>query len=445
MKKLLLIFLWAPLSVGAQIITTYAGTGGTGSTGNGGPAVAANCYRAIDVCVHGGSGSSETGTAVYVVEEAGCVIRKIDASGTISPFVGNGSFGFSGDGGPATAAKLFSPQMMFFDATGNLYFSDANNGRIRKVSTTGIITTFAGNGTWGFAGDGGPATAAELFKPGGIFIDAAGNMYFADSYNHRVRKINTAGIITTIAGTGTIACTGDGGPATAAASGKPGSVWVDAAGNVYFTDFDFNRVRKIDVGGIISTVVGTGVRGSAGDGGPATAAELAEPFGLKFDAAGNMYIADFYNNKIRKVDPSGIITTIAGTGTLGFSGDGGPATAARLYGPTSLDITPDGVIYIADDLNNRIRRITPGTTNSGSIPEAGNHMNLYPNPATHYVTVSAGDNVRTMSIYNLYGQELIAKLFTGDKKNEQIDVSFLPSGVYLVRVNGSISCRLIKE
>jgi hypothetical protein len=243
------------------------------------------------------------------------------------------------------------------DGSGNLYFSNYTGARINKVTSAGIITTFAGTGTAGFSGDGGQATAAHINYPWGIASDGSGNVYFSDRYNHRVRRVSAAGIITTIAGVGTAGYSGDGGPASAAQLNQPVGLTRDASGNLYFADYINNCIRKISTSGIITTVVGSGAGGYSGDGGPATLAKLNNPAGVAIDVSGNIYVGDYFNNAVRKIDASGIITTMAGNGTPGFSGDGGPATAAEIYMPQGVSVDGTGNIYICDALNFRIRMI----------------------------------------------------------------------------------------
>jgi FG-GAP-like repeat/Bacterial Ig-like domain (group 3)/Beta-propeller repeat/NHL repeat/FG-GAP repeat len=293
--------------------------------------------------------------------------------GNLKTIAGNGTAGYTGDGGAATAAELNGPNGIGYDPQGNLYIADQSNNVIRKVDTTGNITTFAGNGTRGFSGDGGPATSAELNQPFSVTSDAAGNIYIQDTGNSRIRKVDTTGTITTFAGNGTAGYSGDGGPATAAEFNQNQGARFDAAGNLYVPQCLNAAVRKIDTNGIITTVAGTGVNGYAGDGGPATSAQLGCPSGAAVDATGNIFIADFGNNRIRKVNPNGIITTIAGNGQGGFSGDGGPAVSAELNIPNDVDVDAGG-IYIADLGNNRLRKVdTTGviTTVVGGLNNAG--------------------------------------------------------------------------
>ena len=341
-------------------ITTVAGTGTNGFTGDGGPATAAELFAPYGVAV-------DVAGNLYIADASNQRIRKV-TNGTITTFAGNEQYRFSGDGGPAISATFSVPQGLALDATGAVYIGDSN--RIRRVSN-GIITTVAGNGSYGFSGDGGPATSAAI-QSTGVAVDAGGNFYIADNGNARLRKVSN-GIITTVAGTGRISFSGDGGLATSAALEGPYSVALDASGNIYMADSGNNRIREVS-NGIITTLAGSGPSctsttcGSfSGDGGPATGATLAEPNGVAVDATGNVYIADTLNNRIRKVS-NGIITTVAGNGTPGFSGDGGPATAASLDRPYGVAVDADGNVYIADSSNNRIRKVANGniTTVAGN-------------------------------------------------------------------------------
>ncbi len=329
------------------IISTVAGTGTIGYTGDGGPATAALIY-AISIAVDG-SGN--------IVMAGQGVIRKVNTSGIMTTIAGNGTPGYAGDGGPATAARLDASLGMVFDASGSLIFTDVSNNRIRKINASGVITTIAGTGTAGFSGDGGSATAAKLNCPSGMTIDGSGNLYFIDRNNFRIRKITASGTISTIGGNGSNGFGGDGGAATAAMIQSTSSgMTIDAGGNICFGDC--NRVREINSSGIISTVLGSWTLGYNGDGIAATAATFYQPNDVKFDAAGNMYISDELNARIRKVNSSGIISTIAGIGHPGFSGDGGIATAAQLFHPKNVAVAANGDMYIADNYNHRIRKVT---------------------------------------------------------------------------------------
>ena len=336
-------------------ITTVAGNGAVGFSGDNGAATAASLAAPTGVAL-------DAAGNLYIADQSNQRIRKVDAGGTITTVAGNGTPGFAGDNGAATAARLGSPTGVAVDAAGNLYIADLNNQRIRKVDAGGTITTVAGNGTGGFSGDNGSATAASLRSPAGVAVDAAGNLYIADQGNQRIRKVDAGGTISTVAGNGTAGYSGDNGPATAASLSSPYSVAVDAAGNLYIADLNNQRIRKVDAGGTISTVAGNGTRGFAGDNGAATAASLANPYGVAVDAAGNLYIADTLNLRMRKVDAGGTITTVAGNGTGGFSGDNGAATVARLGSPTGVAVDAAGNLYIALQSYQRIRKVDAGGT-----------------------------------------------------------------------------------
>ncbi len=335
---------------GAGNITTVAGTGATGSSGDGGPATAAQLGYPTGVAVDGAGN-------VYIADYGNHRIRRVDGAGGITTVAGTGAFGFSGDGGPATAAQLYMPAGVTVDRAGNVYIADAYNHRVRRVDTAAVITTVAGTGAAGFSGDGGPATAAQLRNPFHVTVDGAGNVYLADNGNHRIRRVDAAGVITTVAGTGAAGFSGDGGLASAAQLDVPTGIAVDGVGNVYIADSGNHRIRRVDAAGVITTVAGTAVAGFGGDGGPATAAQLSNPSGVAVDGAGNVYIAATGNHRIRRVDAAGVITTVAGTSASGFSGDGGPATAAQLSNPSGMDVDGAGNVYVADAGNFRIRRV----------------------------------------------------------------------------------------
>ena len=330
----------------AGVISTVAGGG---SVGDGGAAAAAQLNIPRDVAPDG-SGN------LYIADSRNHRIRKVDAAGVISTVAGDGTEGFGGDSGPAAAAQLRFPRDVAPDGSGNLYIADASNHRIRKVDAAGVISTVAGDGTEGFGGDGGPAAAAQLRFPWGVAPDGSGNLYIADASNHRIRKVDAAGVISTVAGDGTEGFGGDGGPAVAAQLRFPRDVAPDGSGNLYIADSGNYRIRKVDAAGVISTIAGDGTEGFGGDGGPAAAARLTSARDVAVDGAGNLYIADSDNHRIRKVDAAGGISTVAGGGTRGFGGDGGPAAAARLSQPWGVALDGAGNLYIADSDNHRIRK-----------------------------------------------------------------------------------------
>jgi sugar lactone lactonase YvrE len=313
---------------------------------------------------------------MYIADTFNHVIRKVTPAGIITTVAGyypgrtrvseeNCPQHFSGDGGPATQASLRCPHSLVLDAEGRLVIADSGNDRIRRVDTSGVITTIVGTGDAGFTGDGGPATTARLKDPKGLALDHEGNLLIADSMNNRIRKVDPSGIITTIAGTGLEADSGDGGPARLASITRPRTVAVAADDSILVAEPWANRIRRIDPAGIITTIAGTGAEGFSGDGGPATAATLNTPRGVAGDAEGNVYIADSRNDRIRRVDTGGIITTIAGGAAHAFAGDGGLATQAFLAGPRAVTIY-NGDLYIADTYNFRIRRISAVTSPDGS-------------------------------------------------------------------------------
>ena len=320
------------------------------------------------------AGSRRVRTSSGILALAACLFATagasaVSTSGTILTVAGTGAAGFAGDGGSARAARLNGPTGVTVDAAGNVYVADTANHRIRKVTPAGVITTIAGTGTGGFSGDGGQATAAQLFAPGGVAVDGAGNVYVGDTSNNRVRKVAPDGTITTVAGTGTEGYTADGVPVVTVDLHGPTALAVAADGTVYVVEYGGGRMRKILPSGTLVTVAGQEYDGFNGDGIPAASAQLDSPSGVAVDAAGNVYISDTDNNRIRRVGTDGIITTIAGTGAYGFGGDGGPATAAQFNGAFGVAVDAAGNVYFADLYNYRVRKIVPGgliTTVAGS-------------------------------------------------------------------------------
>ncbi len=365
MKRLLYVIAIFPIFVHAQFITTVAGNGILGYSGDGGPATAAKLHLPGKV-ITDASGN------IYIADSWGHRVRKVDnATGIITTIAGTGVAGYNGDGIPATSAKLNDPCGLALDANGDLYIADINNNRIRKIDhNTGVITTMAGNGINAFSGDGGPATSASLGAAGYIVFDESGNLFIADNNNFRIRVVSVAtGIISTVAGNGFGVGTvsgggynGDGIPATAAELNYPGGIAIfgnpsEGGEALYFADSKNYRIRKVDLAsGIIITVAGNGILGYIGDGTPATSAEVQGPTDIAFDKNGNYYIAEF-NGRVRKVDTNGIITRAAGADTFGYNGDGILADTAKLDGTFGIFIDACGDLYIADHTNERIRKV----------------------------------------------------------------------------------------
>ena len=341
-------------STRAAIITTIAGTGRSFDEGILPTQAHFNSPRGIFVDPAGN---------VFIAVSENNRIRRIDSqTGLLSTVAGVRNPGFSGDGGPAIEAQFQLPEDILIDAAGNLLIADSGNNRIRRVDgQTGIVSTVAGIGELGYSGDGGPAIRAQFGAPTSIFLDAAGNLYISDRANHSVRRIDgQTGVISTVAGTGTAGFSGDGGPATEAMLSIPNGIFIDGDGNLWIADSANHRIRRVDMQtGIIATVVGTGEAGYSGDGGPSVQAQIRSPRDVFVDAAGNLFIADSANHRIRRVNShTGIIITVAGTGELktgGNEGDGGPANQARLFEPSRIFVDSVGNLYIAD--SNAIRRV----------------------------------------------------------------------------------------
>jgi len=337
------------------IINTVAGTGGYGLSGDGNPATNASLWYPYNLAF-------DAGGNFYIADSDNLRVRKVNASGTITTVAGNGAKGYAGNNGPATNASLYYPSGVAVDASGNVYIADDENYRVRKVSAKGVITTLAGTGSGAYSGDNGAATNAAVNYPQGVACDAAGNVYIADTFNNRIRKVGTNGIITTVAGNGTPAYSGNNGAATSASLYWPSGVTVDTAGNLFIADTLNERVRKVGTNGIITTVAGNGVAGYGGDGGLGTSASLSGPAAVAVDSWGNIYIADNNNNLIRRVATNGVITSVAGNvasagGSGGYSGDGTAATNAWLASPQGVGFDAAGNLYISDTINNRVRRV----------------------------------------------------------------------------------------
>ena len=415
-----------PAAGGAAV--RVAGTGTNGFSGDGGAATAAKLACPIGIAI------SAT-NVIYVADNNNSRIRTFTVGGTINSIAGTGTSGYSGDGGAATAANINLPSDLDIDAGGNVFFaqrgsasmpSNPTDATIRKITSGGTISTVAGN-TWaGYAGDGAAATSAQLDRPSDVATDSAGNVYIADKSNNRIRKVTTAGTISTVAGTGYpcvspcgVGNIGDGAAAPAAYLNAPRSVSVATTGDIYIADTGHHRIRKVS-GGTISSVAGTGTAGYGGDGAAASAAVLNNPSGVTAAPDGSIYIADTGNNRIRKISGA-TISTVAGTGATGATGDGAAATAATLNAPSSVAVDSAGVIYIADTGNNRIRAIAANGTiatvaGTGTAGESGD------GGLATAATLNAPAGITVDTVGNLYVAD------TGNQVARRID----PKGIITV-------------
>lgn len=328
-----------------------------GSSGDGGPAVEASLHLPVDLAF-------DAEGNLYIADSWAHRIRKLTPDGLISTVGRTGARGFSCDGGPAAEARLSGPAWVRVDSAGNLYIADQYNNRIRRISADGVITTVAGIGYYGAAGhangEGGPAAEAMMQWPEAVAIAPDGALYVADNGADRVRRITADGKMEAAAGARLPAFNGDGLPATEAVLRYPYGLAVDSSGALYIADTIHCRILKVDPEGVIATVAGSGRDGHSGDGGPAVLARLALPMGLALDAQGNLYIADYLNRRVRRVSPDGIITTVAGDGQAGYSGDGGPAPAAQLDYPHGVAVDAEGRLYVSDIGSHVVRRIWLG-------------------------------------------------------------------------------------
>jgi DNA-binding CsgD family transcriptional regulator/sugar lactone lactonase YvrE len=355
----LAVFAFLATRTGGPVMTivTVAGTGRSSFSADGRPAKATDLFRPSAVVV------DPNGTLYFI---DGNRVRMITGRDTIKTIAGTGDSGYGGDGGQAPSAQLNSPKALAIDPDGDVFIADTGNSRVREVDTTGKIFTVAGTGDAGYSGDGEQAVRARLNAPTGLAVGFGGSLFIGDTLNHRVRMVTSGGVISTFAGTGTAAYAFEGGPATAAPLNLPEALAFDSEGNLYIEDVGNGRVRKVDLAGEIVTVAGTGVPGFSGDGQPASAAELrlaSQGLGsgqaLAVDTKGNLYIADAGNERIREVDLRGTISSVAGTGRAGYSPDGSGPLEATLNDPLSVAVDAQGVLYITDSENNLIREIAP--------------------------------------------------------------------------------------
>ena len=423
-------------------ISTVAGEGGT--SGYLGDAV----QSTLAALNYPSTAVSDASGNIFIVDQLNNRIRKINiATGYISTVAGTGNPGFSGDGGLAILADLDNPTGIAVDAAGNLYITDSNNHTLRKVNASnGKINTIAGtSGLSGFSGDGALATAAKFDTPTGIALDANGNIFIADQNNNRIRKIDAGtGNISTFAGNGTAGFSGDGAAATLAKLNSPAGLTIDANGNVYIADTQNSRIRKVNSSdGNIGTVSGNGTAGYSGDGNSATAAALMYPEGVAVDALGNIFISDTDNNCIRKVNSSdNKISTIAGTGISGFSGDGGLGTSAKMYYPKGISVDAGGSVFIADQWNNRVRKLDAFVGITEAVAENIN-VSVYPNPVTEQLNISIVQNTRANNyvfVYNTNGE--MVKQISSVQNKFTMNTNDLANGIYFLEIrNGSAIAR----
>ena len=436
MKKYLFILLLLPLLTHAQNITTIAGNGTQGYSGDNGPATAAQLYGPRDIAV------DDSGN-VYIGDENNRCVRKVNSFGIITTVAGGGNT--NGDNIPATDASLYV-WAISLDKNGNLFIADVSSNRIRKVDTNGIIHTIAGTTSPGYNGDGIAATSAMLSSPSGVAVDRIGRIYICDASNYRIRMIDTFGIIHSIAGTGIQGYSGDNGPAINAMIFAPTKIVVNVNGDIYYTDGQ-TIVRKIDNFGIITTVAGSSTIGYSGDGGPATAATLNGGEGIALGRNKSIYISDHSLGIIRVIDSLGTINTIAGHVTLVPLGDGGPATAASLNFPTGVAVDTSGNLFIADYGHNRIRKVYKHTDN---ITQVNNPIDVFispnPNNGHCHLSFSTPQQFVDISIIDILGRIVKQAHY---KNTTKIELSLdVPDGIYLCATqteNGIKNTKLVVQ
>ncbi len=422
-------------------ITTIAGTGGIGGYGGDGFVATAGVLNGPHNVAVSNKGE------VYIVDFYNFRVRKIKTNGSIVTFAGNGITGYSGDGTAATNARM-NPKGVAVDYRGNVYISDPVHSVIRKVNTLNIISTYVGTGIYGYTPSNTNAKTTKIGAPWGMACDNEGNLYFADAGNHVVCKVDTFGVISTIAGDGNLGSSGDGFGALTARLDSPYAVAVDRKGKVYIADHNNSTIRMVDLSGNIDRVAGTtGVFGNSGDLGLAINAQLNFPTGVAVDSDYNVYISDSHNNVIRMVDATGVISTIVANGFPGFGGDLGDALGANLWAPYGICVDSTGAIYIADANNQRVRRVYSATVGVNNVdPAAG--LTIYPNPFNNNITVAGLHNNDVVCLYDLMGRPVMQQVtvVAGAKTFEIGDIA---QGIYLLQVNDAagnnrITAKMIK-
>ncbi len=419
------LFVLCHVAVTAQVIVTVAGIGVDGYSGDGGPATNAKMNGPSAIAF-------DKDGNFYFTEESNPAIRKVSPSGIISRFAGNGTAGYSGDGGPAGAALIGGGGGLAVDKWNNIYVGDGDNHRIRKITTDGVIRTIAGTGVAGYNGDGISALSAQLNYPHGVGVDDTGNVYICDRMNFRLRKVDTFGNISTIAGTGVMGFTADGARADTAAIDESWYVLVDTTGNIYF--MDKARIRKIAATDHkLSTIAGNGINAYSGDGGPATAASISTQY-FTFDSVGNMFLAEGAQ-RIRRIDTDGIISTIAGVGIGGADPDGVSLSVARLNLPTGIAFSPAGELYFAEKSGAKVRKITLAWDGVNEVNRKSIGLEVFPNPTHGRVSVRINAIEREANLTMIDARGVAVRTMTVPcNVTKEIDVSGLQPGVYTVKM-----------
>lgn len=413
--------IFSPMAADAQIITTLAGTGFYGKSGDGG-------YAAFATMNTPGSVLADNKGNVYFCDQGNARIRKIDAYGYITTIAGQGTSGIFGDGGPATAAKVNYPSGMIMDKVGNIYFADSRNNRIRKIDTAGIISTIAGNGVGGYSGDDSSALIAKLNQPKGIAFDETGNLYIADTRNNVIRMVNTSGIISTIVGGGDTVFIAGGVKASRVRLIEPNDVVIGQDKMLYISDTKNNIIRKVNLAdSMVTLAAGNGIGGYGGDEGLANTSRLSLPTDMTVDIYGNIIFADEQNNRVRMLQPDGKTRLIAGNGTSGNTSvnDGGKAVDAEVKLPRGVATDSSGNVYISD-ATNRIRFVYRST------PVKSEDITLFPNPcyrSTNIFLPSEFEDMATILIYDAAGREMNKIL---GPTNKYITLSIDLPGAYFI-------------
>jgi hypothetical protein len=409
----------------AQVIVTVAGTGIGGYSGDGGPATNAKMNSPFALAF-------DKDGNFYFSDDSYPRIRKVSPSGIITVLAGVNTSGFSGDGGQAIYAEIRGGGGLCVDKNGNVFLADGSNHRIRKITTDGIIRTIAGTGISGYNGEGIPATDAQLNYPQGVAVDDTGNVYICDRMNFRLRKIDTAGVISTIAGTGVAGFTPDGARADTAAIDENWCIVRDTVGNIFFTDK--SRIRKITAGsGMLTTVAGNGTNAYSGDGGHATAAAIGTQL-FTIDSVGNLFLAEGGECRIRKVSTDGSISTVTGNGLVGVDAEGVSLSLARVNYPSSVSFSPTGDLYFTDKGGGKVRKITLAWDGVNEVSAKDNRLELFPNPARHTVSISVRSEAEeaSVAVADVTGAVVARKTITCNVAHTI--ATPWPKGIYMVGV-----------